>query len=59
MESDLIQLKVNPINNDRAGKAACGTRGACGHYFRTQDIVVQKSRTYVAIADLCGDFDLF
>ena len=27
--------------------------------FRIEDILVQKSRTYVAIADLCGDFNLF
>jgi hypothetical protein len=26
---------------------------------RIEDILVQKSRTYVAIADVCGDFDLF
>jgi hypothetical protein len=40
-------------------KAARGTRGACGHFFRIEDILVQKSRTYVAIADLFGDFDYF
>ena len=28
-------------------------------FFSIQDILVQKSPTYVAIADLCGDFDLF
>jgi hypothetical protein len=27
--------------------------------FRIEDILVQKSRTYVAIADLCDDYDLF
>jgi hypothetical protein len=26
-------------------------------YFRIEDILVQKSRTYVAIEDLCGDFE--
>ena len=36
-------------------KAARGTRCECGHFFRIEDIFVQKSRTYVAIADLCGD----
>ena len=40
-------------------KAARGTRGACGNFFRIEDILVQKSRKYVAIADLCGDLDLF
>jgi hypothetical protein len=38
-------------------KAARGTRGACGHFFRIEEILFQKSRTY--IADLCGDFDSF
>jgi hypothetical protein len=28
-------------------------------YFRIEDILVQKSRTYFAVADLCGDFDYF
>ena len=40
-------------------KAARGTRSACGHFFRIEDILVQKSGTYVEIADLCSDFDLF
>jgi hypothetical protein len=36
-------------------KAAGGTRLACGHFFRFEDILVQKSLTYVAITVLCGD----
>jgi hypothetical protein len=28
-------------------------------FFRIEDILVQKSRTYIAIADFCGDFDVF
>jgi hypothetical protein len=28
-------------------------------FFRIEDILVQKSRTCVAIADLCGDFIYF
>jgi hypothetical protein len=34
------------------------SRGACGHFFRIEEILVQKSRMYVAIEDLLGDFDL-
>jgi hypothetical protein len=37
-------------------KVACG---ACGQFFRIEDILAQKSCTFVMIADLCGDFDLF
>ena len=40
-------------------KAARGTNGACGHFFRIEDILVQKSCTYVEIAELCGDINLF
>jgi hypothetical protein len=27
-------------------------------FLRLEDILVQKSHTYLAITDLCGDFDL-
>ena len=37
-------------------KAARGTRGACGHFVRIEDILVQKSRPFVEIADKCVDF---
>ena len=37
-------------------KAARGTRGVCGHFFRIEDISVQKPSIYIVIADLCGDF---
>ena len=39
----------------RAGKAARGTCGVCGHFFKIEDILVQISCTYVAFAELCGD----
>jgi hypothetical protein len=38
-------------------RAAHGVRADIS--FRIEDILVQKSRTYVAIEDLCGAFDLF
>ena len=50
---------VHGLHRSELEKAARGTRGACGHFFRIEDILVQKSLTYVVIADLCGDFDLF
>ena len=51
----------NPFNStdSELEQAARGTCGACRQFFRLEDILIQKSRTYVAIADLCGDFDLF
>ena len=48
-----------PLLGAELEKAARGTLGACGHFFRIEDILVQKSRIYVAITNLCGDFDLF
>jgi hypothetical protein len=48
----------------RGGNTACDTSGACGDFFRTADILFQKSRTFYvrlqicAIADLCGDLRL-
>jgi hypothetical protein len=33
--------------------------GKCGHFLRIEDILVQKSHTYVAITDFCCNFDLF
>jgi hypothetical protein len=51
-------LKQEDKTSPELEKAAPGTHGACRHFFRIKDIFVQKSRTYVTDADLCGDFDL-
>jgi hypothetical protein len=47
-------------HKDRAGKklhAAHSVRA--DNFSETEDILVKKSRTYVVIADLSGDFALF
>ena len=53
------EIKKKHTGRKELKKDARGTRCACRHLFRIEDVLVQKSRTYVAIEDLCGDFDLF
>ena len=47
-----ITMSVAELGKDAS--SAHGTCGAFGHFFKIEDVLVQKSRTFV---DLCGDFD--